>query len=625
MQTEDQETANDQPAESLLRGLEEGPTATQLASLTWSDDADPRLRAAAEGRRRNRFLRRLAKVGLSRPGRLPAGVTPAPMQMLWLLESDGADALEHLTRELLHAAADGRRDELDNLCAALLETAEPVPVLPREVLAAWLALLPSIGRRLERGTLWRLWRRTLDEVEAVASAPSLGEADPTGTESELRDEILFRAGIVFRPLAAAADWLETARTSWRTRVAVADDGEPLPHLRGEALLAWLGSLTRVTTAAAAADVRLWRKRERAVLRSLCLRLCAGLRPDGTLAGVAGPSATVLPLLQSLGVLCELDRRHPAARLLRSLERQRPQGRAQKRRGLDQRPGFQSDAWQVALLRDHWGAGASLARLDFSRPQLQIEVVLAGEPWLTGIWDARIHLGGQSVDLSQPWECECWYSDEDADFVELTKPLGQGVTLLRQVLLGRRDELLLMAEAVRGAPHDLSVEVASSLPLRNGLSAIADGYSRELQVLLAERRVRLFPVHLPWERAAKAEGVFRASENGLTLQMFGAGSRAQVLMAEWSRLGAEDPADGGPVTVAEDLRRLRCTEACAGRLRVGGRQWLYLHNLTRGQVPRSVLGCHSASETVIGRLGEEGKVEYLVHVEGRAPDEIPEEN
>jgi hypothetical protein len=435
---------------------------------------------------------------------------------------------------------------------------------------------------------------------------------------ELRDEIQLRAAIVFAPLQEASEWWSDASERWRERIRSAGIEDPGATLGGALFPDWLAAVVRITTDACRAGETLWKKRDLALLRAMVRHLCARILPGGAVAGLDATAGIAPSQLWTLGRLLGLEKNAHELRLVRRVGLARPSVRPQGLRGKAARPARQSDAAQFALLRNHWGTEAAVCSVDYSGSTVRLDFSIAGERLFAGDWESRVSVDGRSLAVSQPWKCECWFSDRDADFLELTTDLGSGLSLLRQVCLGRDDDLLVLVEAVRGARPEQAVEIVSTLPMPVSLLPEADGLTREIQIPLRSRRVRLFPMHLPWERAAASSGACRIDDAGVSLQSSGSGSRCQVVFLEWSCAAADEPADGAPLTVAEDLRILGGHEACAGRLRIGDRQWMYVHQLTQGSVPRSVLGCHSESETILGRVGEAGDVEILVHVEGRVP-------
>jgi hypothetical protein len=250
----------------------------------------------------------------------------------------------------------------------------------------------------------------------------------------------------------------------------------------------------------------------------------------------------------------------------------------------------------------------------------IEVALSGERWLAGVWGLELSLDGAPLPSASGWKCDCWYSDDEGDFLELACELGEGMAAVRQVFLARQAPLLVLMDAVRGVSPQRSLVCRSRWPLAAAVAAEQDGLTREIQLASRRGRVRVFPVHLPPQRAASAPGALEAGGDELLCSLKTHGSACQVLLLDWSDRDGQTPADWTPLSVAEEGRRLSASEAVAARLRVGDRHWFYWHNLTRGKVARSALGHHSASETVVARFSSQGTVEPLVHVEPEAEPE-----
>ena len=595
-----------------------------LSSLAWDADADQRLASEAAAGNVRRFAGRLAELQPPVSGRWRKFGVSACSHAARLLAVDGATAMEHVTRETLRAAQGGMKRKLaKNHVAAILDAAENSVDVPAPVVAAWLTLLPTLATRLDRQSLFSFWRKTLEATYQFLDSHRTGESDPVDVTAELRDEILFRAGIVFSPLASAREWMKTGRKNWRTRWDQAETDHTVPRLCGSPLQDWLASLARVSLEAKRFEATLWKKSHCKRLQRLATDLAAALKTDGSLCGLGGRPDEMPLLLETLGELAGWDPQSPPARLVQSIVRGKPrqatnQLTAAKKRN---RPAWQSDDAGFALLRSNWGADAGLCSVWAPGREMSIDCQLGGDALFAGPWDVSVRFNGTPVAIAGDWTCECWFSDRDADFVELAADLGEGASLLRQVILAREESLLIIAEAVRGVAADTSVGLQSSLRLASRVASQEDGSSRELRLQFGKRLVRSFPIHLPWERAARAEGRVSVSDAAIVGETNGDGNRCQVYVFDWSDRRGDRPADGGPLSVAESGEHLPPSDACAGRVRVGSRQWFYWHNLTRGRIPRTVLGHHSENETVVGRFDDDGEVHLLVHVE---PDDRGEE-
>ena len=87
-----------------------------------------------------------------------------------------------------------------------------------------------------------------------------------------------------------------------------------------------------------------------------------------------------------------------------------------------------------------------------------------------------------------------------------------------------------------------------------------------------------------------------------------------LVIDWNPDRKRSNAEWRTLTVAEQGRVLKSIDASGYRLRIADHQLLIYHSLTKSGEMRSVLGHHTASETVIGKLDESGVVEPILLVE-----------
>lgn len=610
-------------------------------TLRFSERAPGRLVQAAFALDAGRFHRALARVGLPQPGRRRASISAACLQAAGLCAPGGSNSVSLLTRETALALAGnvGRR-QLGNHLAALLDAAEHISRLEPPELAAWLTLLWASAGRVKADLSGRLWRRCLQEVRRVvrqfgAAATSASESEPESPEALLADEILFRGGLLFDVLEESEEWRRVARSRWRERLQAEFDKEGLPRRPGPRN--WrplVESLLRVTTDAIAFEQPLWKRADWRRLNRAAEFLAAHV----VLAGGVGRSEWK-PMVGSLQALCRMSgwraRSEPVRLLSAALAHWEREGdvdatalpttallsakQTKSRSTARRRPGGQSDESRSALLRNHWRADATACVLHYDRPQPFLDLAIRGRACLRGRWGLTLVLDGQPAPLSQGWKCDCWFSDRDADFVELCLELGDGVALTRQILVTRRSSGIVFMDAVRGLAPGRSVELRSTLPLADAAQVEADGFTRELHLVRPQDRVRVFPLTLPPERSIGGNGTLSAELQELVFESRGQGNLCQVLALEYSDARGRRPADWMPLTVAEDGRRLASYEAVAARLRVGDENHVYLHNLTRGQIPRTALGHHTASETVIGYLDADGDLRPYVHVDSEAED------
>ena len=94
--------------------------------------------------------------------------------------------------------------------------------------------------------------------------------------------------------------------------------------------------------------------------------------------------------------------------------------------------------------------------------------------------------GQSVSPIGGWQELCWQSDKKCDFLELGIELAEGLQLERQIVLSKRDNVLLVADIVSAkdrAPHKL--RHSFSLPLARRVAWLPETETRDGVLLAAE--------------------------------------------------------------------------------------------------------------------------------------------
>jgi hypothetical protein len=234
--------------------------------------------------------------------------------------------------------------------------------------------------------------------------------------------------------------------------------------------------------------------------------------------------------------------------------------------------------------------------------------------LEGVWDLEVRVAGQPLALADRWTCTCWFSDKDADYLEIQLLCEGGQQIERQVLLSRREHFALMADVVMSGGTG-AIEYASRLPLVSAVEVEPDRLSRECRLSRGRTRARAFPLALPSERVHSALGSFGAGGAGLQLRQSGIGGLYAPIVIDWHPERRRDYADWRMLTVTELQRVVRADTASAHRLRVGDMQLFVYRSVSKSHaIPRAALGHHTVNETVVGRLDKEGTVVPIVLVE-----------
>jgi len=269
----------------------------------------------------------------------------------------------------------------------------------------------------------------------------------------------------------------------------------------------------------------------------------------------------------------------------------------------------------AILLAGKGAAACSIRVDYAAETPRIDVSVGKHTLLAGLWDVAISIDGRPIELSPEWEYLCWHSDENAHYLEL-QCLGDGiVSIERQILLPRRGDFALLADAVI-APAGHRLDYTAKLPLADEIKVTPDRHTRELRLSAAKQIARVYPLALPQDRIDGTAGALDSSaEKKLQLKQAAPGrSLYAPLVIDWNASRRNAPADWRTLTVTEEAGILRPEQAAGQRLRVGSDQWLIYRSLINSPEPRSVLGHQTRYETVVGRFNAKGDVKAILEIE-----------
>jgi hypothetical protein len=225
----------------------------------------------------------------------------------------------------------------------------------------------------------------------------------------------------------------------------------------------------------------------------------------------------------------------------------------------------------------------------------------------------VTIDGGRRPLAGGWEEVCWISDEDADYLELDAPLGDGWSVQRHILMARKDVFLFLADAIL-APGAKRIEHALALPLPAGATFVPAKETHEGSLLSGRALARVLPLSLPEWRSDPDPSSLEERDGRLVLSQSRAGCRLfaplfidlhprrRKLEVTWRRL-----------TVAKMLEIEPPDVAVGYRAQVGARQWLFYRSLA-DEDNRTVLGHNLSSEFLAARFSTSGDVDSLVEVE-----------
>lgn len=492
---------------------------------------------------------------------------------------------------------------------------------PFELLILFEILVQNVGD-FPAETGFRLWRVALvASIEQSVGRDFLSGCQATADQRLLVEgELPFQAGLLFAGVSAVAKYSRTGRNILRKELEARTDTDGTPEAELlERLGFWLAPLVRSAEWAKRFRSELWdddlEERYRSLIKSVA-RFC---HSNGRLAMSNGSSCDVLSVLKSaaehmgrtkastpLKYLLEIDRNAKTSVRKRRL----PRRRSSSSRVL---PVTQSDWAQVACLRNEWSTNADSLVVAHHGKMPLIDLTVLGRPLLHGPWDVSIAVDGKPSRIDDNWLCDCWFSDKDADFLELHMSINSRLRIDRQMLLSRDDHYLLFADVVSG-PDGARIDYSCRLPVVDSATMDFDIATRESVLKRPGVAARVFPLALPSERVQSASGELRSDEGALELRQAAVGGLYAPLLIDWAPQRRGRYADWRTLTVTRQGQAVRSNEASGHRLRIGRHQLVIYRSLKKTDDARAVLGHHTTNETIVGTFGPDGELDPVVVVE-----------
>ncbi len=497
-------------------------------------------------------------------------------------------------------------------------------VAPIELLTL-VELLETVDPHANSGVYAKLWRTTLTaalELSTQLDEP-LGSPVTEDQRMLIAGELPWRLGLLFGDVRGADKLRSAGRNKLREHLLenTDTDGTPDAELL-DRLPLWIAPLVRAAESARTFEEPLWDDEsvDRFELMVSCVApLC---RPDGRIALTNGSSHQVVSLLQAASKVAGFRKDAAPRKYLQGVGK--PKSTAAGRSTAKRRVKFKSDAdmpaaqsdWaQLACLCSDWSVSANSIVVAHHAAKPLIDLTARGTSLLSGMWDIEVQLDGKSLPfVADDWECSCWQSDADCDYLELQAAFEDDVHVERQVLLSRTDDFLLLADVVRGV-GERRIDYTSRLPLVSGIKAVSSTDTRECVLKDRGTVARVFPLALPDDRVLSTAGGFGPFENQLVLKQASAGDGLYApLIIDWAPDRRRIPADWRSLTVTEARTTLKPSVAAGHRLRIGAHQLFIFRSLREADSSRAVLGHHTANETVIGHFDRKGEVQSILSVE-----------
>lgn len=272
---------------------------------------------------------------------------------------------------------------------------------------------------------------------------------------------------------------------------------------------------------------------------------------------------------------------------------------------------------VAVLRTDWSSRRVALAINFSQPELQLELRVGKQVIFRGPWSTDLSMAGSRVEPSDDWEETCWFTDDDVDFLELTLPLANGMQVERQFLLARQEMFLFVADYCTGAPRGpRELTYSASLPLVDGVEFAGERETRDGLLVAGDAAWRVLPLGLAEWRSEPRGGELAAVDGRLAWSASRSGvSITSPLLIDLQSKRSRKQCTWRQLTIAEALE-IQTPDAAVGyRAQSGKDQWLFYRSLAE-RANRTLLGQNTASEFFAAVFDPDaGSVEELVEIEG----------
>ena len=413
------------------------------------------------------------------------------------------------------------------------------------------------------------------------------------TTRALSPELAFTAGVLLAPLKGTAGLRRDGKAALQQELLEHTDTDGTPHAELlDDLPEWLGTLVRARYRGRRFCTSSWNRTARERFDRLVAWTTPLYRHRNRLAMSGRPARGLGELLDAANQLTSSSHRPEVT---------------------------QSDWARVAVLRTNRSQDAPAVVVTHDGPTPRLDVSVKGRSLLQGDWSIEVTCGSSELAL-EDWECVCWQSDDDADYIELQADAGHGCRVERQILLSRADELLVLADAAIAGPEmpqEQELACRSSLGLAEGIVAgVARAGRRDWRLAGRGISARVVPLAVPDDPLlATGPASISCHDNRLAWSHQGPGPALYLpLILDFSARRRRRKPDWNSLTVTEDRQVLSPQQAAGFRVRLGDSQLVLYRSLDKPRSPRSVLGQHTQHETVIGLLARDGDFAPLVLVE-----------
>ena len=287
--------------------------------------------------------------------------------------------------------------------------------------------------------------------------------------------------------------------------------------------------------------------------------------------------------------------------------------------------------KTAVFRSGWKRGATRVLVSYRNESPWLEIVAGGRLVVAGAWDISIRCHGRELQRLGTWKRTWWDANDTAVYLEMSIDLEGGRRLERSVLLLRKDNVVLLGDAVvvpklkHGDESETLVaktQLRSSLSVSPSISINPCEETREVIGVDGKPRFLAMPLALAeWRESHLGHGGLDVSGDRLELKQNAEAGRIYAPLwidcnaTRLKRLQKKpeyNQRTWRQLTVADARRTLRADQAASFRVQSCLDQWFVYRSLDEAR-NRTALGCNMSSEFLVGRIAGNGVVKRLLEV------------
>jgi hypothetical protein len=200
-------------------------------------------------------------------------------------------------------------------------------------------------------------------------------------------------------------------------------------------------------------------------------------------------------------------------------------------------------------------------------------------------------------------------------IELQRQLPANATWQRQMIISRRDDLVLIFDAFLFSSAAESIEYRCDWPVADLVTSLGETETREAYLQQSEKIVSLaLPITLGEWRADRSGHEFTANERALTFVQTGRGRALFAgIVFDLNPKRSKRPRTWRKLTVAENLQIVAEDVAVARRFQIDDEQWVVYRNLSHvGN--RTFIGQNVFCDFCFERFRKDGSMKMLVEIE-----------